>query len=393
MKATRLFKIFGIDVKIHYSWWFIFILLAWSLSSTFFPALCSGEISDVMINCGDVSKQTYWIMGISAALLLFISVLLHELSHSLVAMAKKIKVESITLFFFGGVAGITEEDMKPSSEFQMAIAGPLFSLFLAGIFFLIFKYNGNGIITAITFYLYQLNFILALFNLVPGFPLDGGRAFRAVLYAYYKDLKKATRIAVAGGRFFAIFLVVSGIIGMFTGVGGGLWFILIGGFLYFIAGMSYEQVVVKEILSKIPIKELTKVNFPIVNPQMKFSDFKKRYKKSGDILFLVKDKNFAGVINLNRVASLPKKMQEILKIKQVALPFNQIKGISTKSNAYDAFQKLLSQKSEVIPVMEKNKLIDVISRKNVMNRLLWELRFNEQNKLASKISKRTKNNK
>ena len=109
-------------------------------------------------------------MGILAALLLFISVLLHELSHSLVARMKKINVESITLFFFGGVAGIESEDLKPSSEFLMAVAGPLFSLVLAGIFYLIYIFDGNGVITAITFYLWQLNLILALFNLVPGFP-------------------------------------------------------------------------------------------------------------------------------------------------------------------------------------------------------------------------------
>ena len=385
----RLFKIFGIDVKIHYSWWFIFILLAWSLSSHFFPSLCSGELAEVSLNCGDVSQQTYWFMGISAALLLFISVLLHELSHSLVAMAKKIKVESITLFFFGGVAGITEEDMKPSSEFQMAIAGPLFSLFLSGVFFLIFKFNGNGIITAITFYLYQLNFILALFNLVPGFPLDGGRAFRAVLYAYYKDLKKATRIAVTAGKFFAAFLIITGVIGMFTGAGGGLWFILIGSFLYFIAGMSYEQVIIKEVLSKVPIKELIDTKLPKLNPEMKFSDFMKKYQKSGEVLFLVINKNFSGVLNLNRVTSLPKKMHDILKIKQISLPFNQIKGITSKDNTYLVFQKLLSQKIEVIPIMERSKLVGVITRKNVMNRLLWESRFNEErSKLASSISRR-----
>ncbi len=389
MKATRLFKIFGIDVKIHYSWWFIFILLAWSLSSHFFPELCAGQLADIPVNCGDVSQYTYWLMGVSAALLLFLSVLLHELSHSLVAIAKKIKVESITLFFFGGVAGITEEDMKPSSEFQMAIAGPLFSLFLSGVFFLIFKFNGNGIITAITFYLYQLNFILALFNLVPGFPLDGGRAFRAILYAYYKDLKKATKIAVMVGRFFAVFLIVTGIIGMFTGVGGGLWFILIGGFLYFIAGMSYEQVVIKDVLAKVSAKELFDKKLIKLNPEMRFSDFMKKYQKSSEVLFLVKDKNFIGVLNLNKVTSLSKKMQGILKIKQVSMPLNQIKGITSKNNAYDAFQKLLGQKTEVIPVMGKSNVVNVITRKNVMNRLLWELKFNgEKIKLASRISNR-----
>src|SRR3989344_4695935 len=144
-EGIRIFTIFGIDVKLHYSWWFIFILLTWSLATSFFPIYFPGS-----------TARTYWLMSVIASLLLFLSVLLHELSHSLVARAKKITVRSITLFFFGGVAGIDSEDMKPSSEFLMAIAGPLFSLLLAGIFYVIYISTGNGIVTAITFYLYQL---------------------------------------------------------------------------------------------------------------------------------------------------------------------------------------------------------------------------------------------
>src|SRR3989344_5217711 len=163
--TTKLFRIFGIDVQLHFSWWLIFIFLSWSLSASFFPSYFP-----------DQQTSTYWIMGVLSALLLFASVLLHELSHSLVAKAKKIKVESITLFFFGGVASIDDEDLKPSTEFLMAVAGPLFSLFLFGVFYLVYALNGNTFWTAISFYLYQLNLILAIFNLVPGYPLDGGRA-------------------------------------------------------------------------------------------------------------------------------------------------------------------------------------------------------------------------
>ncbi len=121
MKSTKIFTIFGIDIKLHFSWWIVVVLLAWILSTSFFPQFFP-----------DQTTKTYWTMGIIASLLLFVSVLLHELSHSLVAKARNIRVESITLFFFGGVAGITKEKMKPSSEFLMAIAGPIFSLLLLG---------------------------------------------------------------------------------------------------------------------------------------------------------------------------------------------------------------------------------------------------------------------
>ena len=331
-KSTKLFSIFGIDIKLHYSWWLIFLLLTWSLSTAFFPSLFEGY-----------SEIVYWVMGVAAAILLFVSVLLHELSHSLVAKTQGIGVESITLFFFGGVAAITKEDMKPKSEFLMAIAGPLFSFFFAGVFFLINKLNGNGIVNAITFYLYQLNFILAMFNLLPGYPLDGGRALRAILYAYYKDLKKATKIAASIGRFIAGFLIVLGIFGMFSG-GPGLWFILIGAFLYFIAGMSYEQVVLKEVLEKVPVKELISKKIITLDPELLVKDFIKRYSKSGELIFLVgKNNNCMGFIDIERLGNISSKLSDVLRVKQLTIPFSN-KPLNSKQNAYQAYRSIAKLK-------------------------------------------------
>ena len=358
--TTKIFRVFGIDVKIHFSWWLIFLLLTWSLSVTFFPHYYP-----------NYTTNQYWFMGALSAVLLFVSVLLHELSHSLVAKNKKIKVDSITLFFFGGVAGISDDKLKPSAEFQMAIAGPLFSLFLAGIFFLIHKSEVNGMFTAITFYLYQLNFILALFNLVPGFPLDGGRAFRAILYAYYKDLRKATRIAVACGRFFAAVLIIVGIVGIFTGLGGGLWFVLIGAFLYFIAGLSYQQLIVRETLSKIPIKNLMRKGYVTLNPELKFSEFVKTNPEED--AYLVKDKNFSGILDLGKVIQIPVNLQQVVKLKQLAVPFSQLKSINVHDNAYIAFKKIMEQQASLLPVMDKGKFIGLISQKAIQNRLVLSI--------------------
>jgi Zn-dependent protease len=363
-RATKLFKVFGIDIQIHYSWWFVFILLTWSLSTAFFPHYFP-----------EYKILEYWFMGVIASLLLFVSVLLHELSHSLVARARKIKVESITLFFFGGVAGITKEDMKPSSEFMMAIAGPLFSFVLAGIFFLIFKLNGNGIVTAITFYLYQLNLILAIFNLVPGFPLDGGRAFRAILYAYYKDLRKATKIASMGGKFFAAMLIILGFYSLFSGVGGGLWFILLGGFLYFIAGVSYEQVVLREILASVKINEILVKDYEMLDPEMKFKDFVKKYAKSGSPLFIVKGKDYEGVLDIRLIQKLPPKMQSVVSVKQLAFPIKDKDAVKIDDSAYKAFRKLGALKTDILPVIKGKKLVGVINQEAIMNRIAWELKF------------------
>ena len=375
--STKLFTIFGIDIKIHFTWWFVFILLSWSLAASFFPHYFP-----------DQTKEMYWMMGIVASLLLFVSVLLHELSHSLVAQAKKIKVESITLFFFGGVAGITKEDMKPSTELQMSLAGPFFSLFLGAVFLLINRFNGNFFITAISFYLYQLNFILAIFNLIPGYPLDGGRAFRAILYWYYKDLKKATRIAAAGGKLVASFLIFLGIFGLISGVGAGLWFIFLGAFLYFIAKASYEQVVLKDVLEDVSVKEVMQKKFVSLSPEMEFSKFVKKYLGSDEDFFVVKGKSFTGLLDMRKVSGLPVKMRDIVKLKQISMPLHQIKSVSSKDNAYRVFRKIAESGLDVLPVVENGKFIGIVSRKKVLHRLAWEMRFGNFGKVSDKIVRR-----
>ena len=361
--SLKIFRIFGIDIKIHFSWWIVFFLLSWSLSTAFFPQFFPGYL-----------VKTYWLMGVVSALLLFVSVLLHELSHSLVAKAKNIKVESITLFFFGGVAGITKEDLKPSSEFMMAIAGPLFSLLLSGLFFVVYKFNGNVIWTGITFYLYQINLMLALFNLVPGFPLDGGRALRAILYAYFKDLKKATYIAAMGGKFFGGFLFFLGMISLISGVGNALWFIFLGGFLYFLAGMSYQQVVIKETLSKIPLKQLITAVVS-VSPELNFSDLIKKYTNSGEEVFLVGDDKFSGILDTRKIDKMQIQMQNMLKLKQLSVPLSKIKGLKINDNAYTAFSKFSENGVNILPVYEKDKLLGFVTRDIIMHRLIWDLKF------------------
>ena len=373
MKSTKIFKIFGIDIKLHYSWWIVFVLLAWILSTSFFPQFFP-----------DQSNQNYWIMGIVSSLLLFVSVLLHELSHSLVAKARNIRVESITLFFFGGVAGITKEDMKPSSEFLMAIAGPIFSLLLAGIFFIIYRMNGNIIWTAITFYLYQLNLILAIFNMVPGYPLDGGRALRAILYWRYKNLKKATLIASKGGKIFGGFLVILGMISLFSGQGSGLWFIFLGGFLYFIAGASYEQVVVKEVLEKIKVRELLKKKIPTIKPNLKFAALIKKYSNGEDTVFLVKDKKFIGLLDTKAIDKIVPKLQQLMLVKQLAVPLKRIKSVRKEDNCYTAFKKSTQEKVEALPVMNKSKLEGFLTRRSLMHRLVWELKYGNLVKVKKK---------
>ncbi len=374
--GTRIFRLFGIDVNIHISWWFIFIFLAWSLATAYFPQAYPNQ-----------TTALYWMMGIIAALFLFASVLLHEFSHSLVARARNIKVESITLFFFGGVAGIEREDLKPSHEFQMAIAGPLFSLVLSGFFFLLFRFTPPGVIQAITQYLYQLNFVLALFNLVPAFPLDGGRAFRAILHAYYHDILKATRIASAGGKLFAVILIVLGIFGMTTGAGNGLWFILLGVFLYFIAKVSYEQIVIKETLSTVPVLSLLQKQKPLP-ASMKFKDFIAVYGSKDQEVYIVQGTHFQGLFDFKQARTISPAMHDVLTLQQVSVPLSQMRCVAKNDSAYTVFRRCTEQNLDNIPVVEKGKILGVVSQRAVLRHLAWSgLGKTEKEKNIKRIKK------
>lgn len=383
--GLRLFRLFGIDVKIHFSWWFIFVLLAWSLHDAFFPQEFPG-----------FSSQQYWIMGIVAALLLFASVLLHELSHSLVAKARKIKVESITLFFFGGVAGISQEDMEPKSEFLMAIAGPLFSLFFAGVFYSIFLLTTDGLWHPIVYYVAFINLILAIFNLVPAFPLDGGRAFRALLHAHYKDLRKATRIAATGGRIFAGYLVLEGFLNFFgisLLVPGGLWFILLGGFLYFLAGMSYEQVVMKEILGKIPVRSLPRKTPLVFPPTMAVASLMKQSAWSGAEAFVVRGKQFQGLLDVQHFPKLTPSQQKTVQLKAIATPLHKGLQVSEKETAYEALQRMTQQQRDVLVVMDGKNIVGLLTKQDIILRLLWEGKRGGITDKGINLTKRTQRNK
>lgn len=373
MRARKILRIFNIDIQLHYSWWIIFFLLTWSLAAFHFPNQLS-----------NLSTSTYWFMGIIAALLLFFSVLLHELSHSLVAKSKGIKVESITLFFFGGVAGITREDLEPKSEFFMAIAGPLFSFTLAVIFYGLYKLTLIPIIDVMTLYLAQLNLILGFFNMVPAFPLDGGRAFRAVLHHFNKDLRKATKIAASLGKGFAIFMILFGIFTLFRPVQiygfyvGGLLFILLGGFLYLVANASYQQVVMKQVLNDVKLKDLvTKVK--ALDPETTFKDFLKKHKNNPLDTFLVQNKKFSGILDLKQL-QLPPKLHSITKLKQIAVPFSQLPKL--EGTAWEAFRKFSQTAVDILPSKD-----GVVRRQTLINRLMNELRFGGEHKIAKKLKK------
>jgi len=240
--VLQLFEIFGFKLKVDPSWLLIAALIVWSLSTAYFPEALPGRTSTL-----------YTSLGIVAMLGMFASLILHELAHSLVARSYGLKVGGITLFIFGGVAELEEEPHDPGSEFQIAIAGPLMSLFLAGLFYgvsnLLAGGSEIGAAGAVVGYLALINLVLAVFNLIPAFPLDGGRMLRAGIWRVTQDLLRATLISSRIGSAFALFLMLTGALAVFAGGGvGGFWQILIGFFILNASNGSYQNLLVKTAL-------------------------------------------------------------------------------------------------------------------------------------------------
>jgi Zn-dependent protease len=243
--SVKIATIMGIPIRVHFSWLIVFGIITWSLSTFYFPKAAP-----------DLAAGSYWISGAIAALLLFASVAFHELSHSFFALKYKLPISSITLFIFGGISQMKGEPPDPRAEFAIAIAGPLSSFFLALVFFAACRMADSGVVRALFTYLTQLNFMLGIFNLIPGFPMDGGRLVRAFLWNKTKDFFYATRKAASYGQKIALLIILSGFFSIFAGISGGLWLMLIGWFLYSAAQASYQQAGLQETLSGVRVRDI-----------------------------------------------------------------------------------------------------------------------------------------
>ena len=238
-------RVIGIPIYLHFSWLIIFGLIVWTLSTGYFPA-----------HYPDLPASSYWAKGLVASLLFFVSILLHELGHAVVALRHGLRTRSITLFIFGGVAQLEKDPKDGRAEFWMAAAGPVVSLALAGLFYACATLPFVGpSAAAVARYLALINLILALFNLVPAFPMDGGRLLRGALWGSMGKAR-ATRIASGAGTFFAFFLIFAGVFSLLRGDSlGGVWYILIGWFIKDASAASYQQVRLDEALRGVTVRD------------------------------------------------------------------------------------------------------------------------------------------
>ena len=361
-KSFRLTKLFNIPVEINYTWFIIFGLVIFTLAWNVFPSTDP-----------ELGRIFHWLMAIITAVLLFASLLAHELSHSLVAKRHKLPIQGITLFIFGGVAHMEKEPSSPEVEFKMAIAGPIMSFFLAFLFFGLYHFFYNiGLPKAflsIAFYLSLMNLIVGIFNLIPGFPLDGGRVLRAALWSYYKDLKKATAIASGFGKGFAFFLIALGFLYLFMGaIIPGIWFIFIGLFLQEAAEVSYRQVVMKKILEGVKVENFMTKDVITVPADIKLNKLVDEYffRFRHASFPVVEDDTILGLVTLHDVKDIPKSKWIEKNARETMVPLSPQLVIGKKEDAMDALAKMAKNKIGRLLVIEGSKLAGIISQRDIM---------------------------
>ena len=353
-------RILGIQIGLDYSWFVIFALLTWMLAGSYFPA-----------EFKDWPPFLYWVMGALTAIMFFVSVLLHELGHSVVALRYKIPVRSITLFLFGGVAEIGAEPPSAISEFFIACAGPLVSLILAVLFYTL-QLLASGIepLVGLAKYLAYINLALALFNLIPGYPLDGGRVFRAIVWAITGNMRRATLIAANTGRFFAFLFILAGVWQIMNGgLTGGLWIAFIGWFLDNAASAQLQQVEVRDLLAGHKVSEVMSTHCASVPANLTLQDLVDEHiLGSGQHCFLVnRGDDTVGLITLQRIKEVPRPEWETTRAGEVMLPLEQSMGIDPDTGLWTALEKLDRDGVNQLPVIRDRHVIGMLAREDVIS--------------------------
>ncbi len=362
-KRIKLFTLFGFEVKIDLSWLLLAILITWSLAQGLFPHFYP-----------DLSTQSYWWMGALGALGLFLSIVFHELSHSMIARRFGLPIRGITLFIFGGVAEMHQEPESAKAEFYMAIAGPLASIVAGGFFYGLRLWAQAGDwsepLTGVVSYLAFINLILAGFNLLPAFPLDGGRILRSALWAWKKKIKWATRIASSIGAGFGFLLIF---LGVFQFIGGnfigGVWWFLIGMFMRNASRMSYQQVVMRKSLEGEKVERFMKEDPVTVGSDIRLSDFIENYlyKYNYKMFPVVDNGRLTGCITVNQVKEVPSEKRSQQTVGDVMTSCDADITINKEEDVVKALSVMRHTNNSRLMVIDgNNQLAGVIVLKDLL---------------------------
>jgi Zn-dependent protease/CBS domain-containing protein len=357
-------KIKNIPIRLHFSWFIIFMLVAWSLASGYFP-----------IEYPNLSTPVYWLLGGVTSLLFGVSVLAHELGHSFMAMRYQVPVKSVTLFIFGGIAQIEEEPKSPGAEFWIAIAGPLTSLALGLLFGGLWLLDRPlAVLSAPSIWLARINLILAFFNLIPGFPLDGGRVLRSIVWKINKDLKKATRIAAVAGQIVAFGFIAVGIFTLFSGnFFNGLWLAFIGWFLQNAAASAVSHATIQETLKGVTVSEVMQTDLRSIPWHTRLDCvIEEQVIPFGSRIFLVMDNSgiaLRGLLTLRSVTAVPRERWPDLTAQDVMIPRAKFVAVGPDMDLIDALRIMDDANVAQVPVMEQEKVVGILSREEITHYL------------------------
>ncbi|TVQ34800.1 MAG: CBS domain-containing protein [Geminicoccaceae bacterium] len=356
-----LFRLLGIEIRLDFSWALLAILITWSLAVGFFP-----------FTHPDLAPSTYWTMGALGALGLFVSIVLHELAHAVVARRDGMGIDGITLFVFGGVAEMKSEPKSPGAEFRMAIAGPVMSVLVAALCYAA-AVLGQGMgagdpFVAVFAYLALLNTILVVFNMVPAFPLDGGRVLRAALWAWRGRLDWATRITATIGSAFGILLVV---LGLLTALGGnligGIWWFLIGLFVRAAAGMSYRQVLVRKGLEGVAVRRIMQAPAVAVAPDLSVQALVDDYvyRHHFKLYPVTEGDRLVGCVRLEDVKEVPRERWARTAVGAIMRPCDDAVTVGPETDAYELLPKMQASGQGRFLVTEGGRLRGIVTRKDL----------------------------
>jgi Zn-dependent protease/CBS domain-containing protein len=363
LSSFKIGKIAGIEIGVHWSWLFVFGLITWSFAGGggilehYYPEWSTGQ---------------RWVIGGIVALIFFASILLHELSHSLVAKAKGIPVSGITLFVFGGVSNLGREAQSAGEEFQVAIVGPLTSLLIGGVFAILWAALRKPAPEAsgVAGYLAFINAVIAAFNMLPGFPLDGGRVFRAIVWWRNRNLLRATRTAARTGEGVAYLLMAGGVLQVFVinNPLGGVWMFLIGLFLRNASSQSYDQMVLQTTLAGFSIGQVVRKDFTPVPPDITVEQLVHDYMLSGQGRYypVMAGQELLGMFTLTDAQRIPREQWPTTSVYKTMTPFERLHTVAPNDEAIKVLQLMGQADVNQVPVVDGRLLVGIVSRADIL---------------------------
>ncbi len=361
--SFRVARLFSIDIEIHPSWLLILAFLSYSLSEGLFPARYDGW-----------STAEYWTMGVTAALLLFLTVLIHELAHALVAKRRGLEVPRITLFIFGGVSHLARQPSSAGEEFQIAAAGPITSFLIAivtgALAFLVRDVDDR--LQAILEYLSFVNVLLAVFNTLPGFPLDGGRVLRSIAWKKTGSFRRATRVAAGVGEMFGYGLIAIGFFLLLSGnLLNGLWMMFIGWFLLGAARNETANLQLEGVLKRLTARDVMRTDFPTVVPGLPIQDVVDEHMvgQGERAVMVALGGAVSGILTVSDVRRVPKAEWRNTPAQRVMTPRDQITTVEPHTPAVDVLLLLGERQLNQVPVLEDGRMVGLVTRREILERL------------------------